>query len=205
MANPVGGSDRRGRHRDSQSHQAILAATLESLSELGYVGTTIEGVATRAGVGKATIYRWWTSKGALVGEALSSRLDEGPEPETGNLRDDLKRVIEVTVRNYTEPENAIALMAFAAHVERDESLLSTFREKFLASRRLHARQMLQRAIARGELPPDADLDLMMDLWAGTIFYRSQIVGSPPDPTLPDRLVDLFLSGAVPRLTPERRT
>lgn len=187
-----------GSQRSSRSHEAIITATLELLREVGYASLTIEGIAARAGVGKTTIYRWWSSKGELVGEALSSRLVSGPEQETGDFRRDLRASIEVTIRNYAGPESAIALLAFAAHVERDTELLDTFRKKFLADRRKNTREMLVRAVERGDLPEDVDLELMMDVWAGAIFYRSHITGEAFETDLADRLTEMFVSGGVPR-------
>jgi AcrR family transcriptional regulator len=190
-----------GPRRDALAHKAILAATLELLDEVGYASMTIEKVAARAGVGRATIYRWWPSKGALAGEALSTRMDKGPEQETGNLRGDLLHTVEVTMDNYAGPASPVATLVFAAHVERDRDLLDSFRTNFLEHRRHHTRAMLERAATRGELPQDADLDLMMDIWAGAIFYRSHVTGAPVDKDLPRKLVDLLLSGTIPRLTP----
>jgi AcrR family transcriptional regulator len=190
-----------GPRRDTRAHEAILAATLDLLDEVGYAAMTMEGVATKAGVGKATIYRWWPSKGALAGEALSTRMSKGPERETGDLRQDLLYTVEVTLENYAGPSSPVAILAFAAHVERDLDLLESFRENFLADRRRHARTLLERAIDRGDLPPDIDIDLMMDVWAGAIFYRSQITGDPIEPDMPRKLVDLLLSGAIPRRSP----
>ncbi|HYY19680.1 MAG TPA: helix-turn-helix domain-containing protein, partial [Streptosporangiaceae bacterium] len=77
------------RRRSIRSHQAILAATTQLLAEVGYTALTIEGVATRARVGKATVYRWWPSKGALVMEAMGTALDMTRVTETGDLRHDL--------------------------------------------------------------------------------------------------------------------
>jgi AcrR family transcriptional regulator len=173
------------------------------LHEVGYASTTIEGIAARAGVGKTTIYRWWPSKGALLGEALASVLRKGPEQETGNLRRDLVETIAVTIDNYTGEGAEMILIAFAAHVERDGGLLASFREGFLAERRRHGHELLQRAIARGELPADADIEMLMDIWAGTILYRSLITGEALPPDLPEQLTDLLLSGTIPRVRPKR--
>jgi AcrR family transcriptional regulator len=183
---------KRGARRDPKAHSAILDATLEVLHELGYGAVTIEGIAARAGVGKTTIYRWWPSKGALIGEALASRLSKGPEPETGDLESDLLRTIEVTLTNYTGPGAEILLLAFAAHLDRDDDLLDSFREDFLEERRRHGRELLERAIARGELRSDADIDLMMDVWAGTVLYRGLIRGAPIDSGFTRRLVRMVL-------------
>jgi AcrR family transcriptional regulator len=187
-----------GPKRDAQTHEAILAATLALLDDVGYGSLTIEGVAAKAGVGKTTIYRWWPSKGALVGEALSTKLSKGPEEETGDLRQDLLQTVRVTLENYAGQSSPVAVLAFAAHVERDFDLLESFRKDFLADRRRHGREMLERAVSRGQLPQDTDIDLMMDIWAGAIFYRSHITGDPIEPDFPEKVVQLLLSGTLPR-------
>jgi AcrR family transcriptional regulator len=191
---------RRGAHRDAAAHQAILSAALSLLEEEGYGATTIERIAARAGVGKATIYRWWTSKAALFGEAVASTLNPGPEPNTGDSYKDLVATIRVTMTNYSHPDTAAVLPALIGHVDRDGDVLESFRSSFLADRREHARELLERAIDRGDLPPDADVWLLMDVWAGVVFYRSVICGTPLEPELAGKLADLVLTGKIPRVS-----
>ena len=86
-------SDKRGRPRDQAVRAAILTATGELLTERGYERLSVEAIAGRAGVGKQTIYRWWRSKAAVVGEAVAAGqlpLPSAPPPDTGELGSDLR-------------------------------------------------------------------------------------------------------------------
>jgi AcrR family transcriptional regulator len=190
----------RGRRRDGKAHSAILASTLDVFDDVGYGATTIEAIASRAGVGKTTIYRWWPSKGSLIGEALASRMSKGPEKEAGDLRKDLLSTIEVTLANYTGPGAEIFFLAFAAHLDRDDDLLESFRENFLEERRQHGRELLERAIARGDLPGEVDIEILMDVWAGAILYRGLIRGAKMDSAFAHTLVQLLLRGAGAKLS-----
>src|SRR5579885_2229298 len=88
-----------GRPRSLQSEESILKATIDLLSEVGYQAMSIEAIASRAGVGKTTIYRWYDSKDELVLDALNRRCVEIEPPDTGNLRKDVQAVIKEAVRS----------------------------------------------------------------------------------------------------------
>lgn len=177
-----------------RGRDAILAATLALLGELGYQRLTIEGVAARAGVHKATIYRWWSSKGLLVGWALGAGLSAGPVPDTGSTREDLVAWLRVTVANYTATPAEDALPALLSDLAREPGTLEGFRRSFLDARRANCRTLLERGVERGDIPADVDTGLLMDALAGTVFYRQLVSGEPIDQALPERLVDLLLPG-----------
>lgn len=202
MGEPVNKNRQRtanGRPRSQRAHEAILAATTHLLREVGYSGMSIEAIAERAGVGKSTIYRWWRSKGSLAGEALAHQLQTGPEEPTGNSRGDLVRTIGVTIGNYSEASASISILpALVAHLDRDPDLLDAFRKTFLEPRRENGRRLIATAVERGDLPANVDADLLMDIWAGTIFYRSLISGGSMTEHLDEQLADLILNGRLPR-------
>ena len=177
---------------------AILAATLDALGEHGYHRMTMEGVAARAGVHKATIYRWWASKGSLVGWALGAGLSPGPVPDTGNTRDDLVAWLRETIGNYTSTPAQTALPALLSDLAAEPGTLEGFRRSFLDARRTNCAATVTRGIERGDIPADVDVGLFMDVLVGTVFYRQLVSGEPIDEGLADRLVDLLLSGRVPR-------
>src|SRR5712664_3982870 len=106
------------RRRSIRSHQAILAATTQLLAEVGYTALTIEGVATRAGVGKATVYRWWPSKGALVIEAMNTALTMPSLPDSGDVRQDLLALVQGMVQIFANSPEGAVIPALAADVMR---------------------------------------------------------------------------------------
>jgi AcrR family transcriptional regulator len=191
---PVTASERR---RSLRSHQAILAATAQLLAEVGYTALTIEGVAARAGVGKATVYRWWPSKGALVIEAMSEQLAMPAVPETGDLRQDLLTVGQNVVQTLAHSPAGGVIPALAADLMRDPGMAEQFRDRVIRPRRAAVTQILRLAADRGELPADLDTELLLDVYAGAIFYRVLVSGEPVTDLLAEQLVSLLLDGKTP--------
>lgn len=185
-----------GRRRDQRSRTAILEATVELLHEVGYQRLTMEGVATRAGVGKATVYRWWPSKGALVVEAMTERLPLPPVPETGDTRADLRTAIRTAVSTWTQLPTGVIIPALAVDLMDDPAAAGQFRD-FLRPRRASVLRILRHAAERGELPLDVDAALLFDIYAGTILYRFLVSGEPITDTLVNQLVELLLGGRLP--------
>jgi AcrR family transcriptional regulator len=185
------------RRRNLRSHQAILAATAELLAEVGYTALTIEGVAARAGVGKATVYRWWPSKGALVIEAMSAELAMPPFPETGDLREDLLTVGRSIVQTFAHSPAGVVIPALAADLMRDPDMAEQFRDRMIRPRRAAVTRILRRAADRGELPADLDTELLLDVYAGAIFYRVLVSGEPVTDLLAEQLVSWLLDGKTP--------
>lgn len=185
------------RRRSIRSHQAILAATTQLLAEVGYSALTIEGVATRAGVGKATVYRWWPSKGALVIEAMSTGLGMIPVAETGDLRQDLLAVGKGIVQTLARTPAGAVIPALAADLMRDPDMAEQFRSQIIRPRRSAIKQILRHAVDRGKLPADLDIDLLIDVYAGTVFYRVLVSGEPVTDRLAEQLVGLLLDGNLP--------
>jgi AcrR family transcriptional regulator len=182
-----------------RGREAILSATLAELGEHGYQRMTMEAVAARAGVHKATIYRWWASKGSLVGWALGAGLSAGPVPDTGNTREDLVAWLRETITNYTSTPAETALPALLSDLAAEPGTLEGFRRSFLGARRANCAVSITRGVERGDIPPDVDVGLFMDVLVGTVFYRQLVSGEPIDEGLAERLVDLLLAGRVPRL------
>lgn len=185
----------RQRRRNARSHQAILVATGQLLGEVGYSSLTMEGVAARAGVGKATVYRWWPTKGALVIEALGAQLPV-PEPiDTGNLRQDLLTAVRRAVQTFAHGPAAAVIPALAADLSSDPAMAEQFRAQLIRPRRAVVLEVLHRAVARGELSAGVDTELLVDIYAGAVSYRMLVSGAPVDDHLAEQLVDLLLDGA----------
>lgn len=176
---------------------------MELLAEGGYSDLTIEGIASRAGVGKATIYRWWNSKSALVGETLARHLQVESIKESGSLRDDLRKAVSATVENYSNSIAGVVVPGLLADIVHDPDLHDSFRKQFIEPRRASVARLVQRAVNEGALPVDTDTDLVMDIWAGAVFYQVIVTGRAISDDLPDALVSLILDGEVPRRAPAK--
>src|SRR6478736_5144166 len=166
-----------GRPRDARCHPAILEATLELAGAVGLGGRTMDAVAARAGVSKATIYRRWSSKEALVLDAWMACYPVEAVPDTGSLTGDLiahsrqfRDAVTTGVFGRVLPQ-----MVAAARV--NEDLAEVFR-RLVAERRARVRVALDRAVERGELSAGVDLELVQDLLIGPLFYRTLMSGEP---------------------------
>jgi AcrR family transcriptional regulator len=175
--------------RNPLAHKAILKATLELLRKTPYSSLTIEAIAARAGVGKATIYRWWPSKGALVVEALTASLVIKDPPETSDLRQDLVASMEIWINNYLKSRSADLLIALAADASHDPALLASLTESFIRPRREAVGRLLQQGIDDGQLPANLDPELVMDMWMGALLYRGLFKHVPIGDDLAAQLVD----------------
>src|SRR6476646_10764397 len=185
------------RGRNARSHEAIISATNQLLAESGYSALTIEGVAARARVGKATVYRWWPSKAALVIEAVSLALPMPTQTDTGDLRHDLLIAVRRVVHAFARTPTGAVIPALAADVMSDPQLAEQFRDQLIRPRRSAVVEVLRRAAARGELPPDVDIDVLLDVYAGAVIYRVFVSGEPVTSRRAEQLVGLLLDGQLP--------
>jgi AcrR family transcriptional regulator len=169
---PEPSETRRGRPFSEATERAILSATAELLAEKGLADITIEQVAARAHVGKASVYRRWSSKGSLAFDAFESEfLARQPLPDTGALRGDLLAALRSWVRTVRDTPTGRTLRGLIAEVQRDPALEDIWRDRFIGPVRAQYRQMVERAIARGEIPTTTDPDLVMDLLYGAAYHR----------------------------------
>ena len=187
-----------GRPRSEASHQAIIQATIELLVEAGYGSLTMEAVRTRAGVGKATIYRRWPSKEELVSDAIVFLHQEFDTPDTGSLRGDYE-ALATAVRASASRGGATTLMPrLLGESVNDPELFAIFRANLVEPRRAALGTVLERAVGRGEIRGDVDLDLMIDLFAGPAIYRLLITGGDMAQMFSvDAQLDALLNGLAP--------
>jgi len=164
-----------GRPRSEEAHRAILAATLELLAQVGYERLSFAAVAARAGVGKGTVYRRWSSKLPLVVEAFQ-QLPTLPEPDTGNVIEDLVAVLAGFVDIVTRTPMAFVLPILAGERSRDPELAKLLAPVF-RSRREPLIRVLERAVSRSELAPDLDLEAAADVIMGPIVTRLFFTGA----------------------------
>ncbi len=181
-----------GRPRSEEAHKAILDATLELLLEVGFSALTVEGVATRAGVGKATIYRRWPSKLPLVVEAFG-QLPALEDVDTGDLVEDLKKMLRSYLQLFNSTPLATVLPSLAGERAHNPQLSELF-DPVIKQRRRPLIRVLERAVERGELPRDLDLDLAADLIVGPIAVRLFFTGGKIHPRLAGPVVDAALRG-----------
>lgn len=168
----AGGDHARGRPPSERTEKAILEATVALLAERGLAALTVEEVASRAKVGKASVYRRWPSKGTLAFDAfMVDFLDRQPLPDTGSLRGDLLAALRAWVRTVKDPATGRTLRGLIAEVQRDPELAEAWRDRFVEPVRARHRTLVARAVERGELAPGSDADLLLDLVYGPAYHR----------------------------------
>ena len=187
-----------GRPRSEQAHSAILRSTLRLLGQNGFSELTIESVAAHAGVGKATVYRWWPNKAALIADAFASSTTRKLHfPDTGSVRTDMSQQMRQVIKIFSSRRGRI-VSAILGGGQSDRDLIAAFRERFLWPRRREAYATLQRGILRGELRKDVDMDLLLDSLYGPIYMRFLIRHDKLTPDFVDSLCELVLAGADPQ-------
>ncbi|MGH7788059.1 MAG: TetR/AcrR family transcriptional regulator C-terminal ligand-binding domain-containing protein [Candidatus Binatia bacterium] len=182
--------------RSARVRAAVLGAALGILREHGFAALTFDAVAQRAGVHRTTLHRRWSSRAALVAAALVAHSAERvPIPDTGSLETDLRafaRSVRDAIASRTGRGIASALADPSVAGE-----LADLNQRFWAARFEATRSMVERAIARGELPACADSRLAIELVGGPIWFRTFVVGTRADDHFVDRVVDAAL-GALSR-------
>ncbi|WP_137872286.1 TetR/AcrR family transcriptional regulator [Rhodococcus sp. Q] len=185
--------------RRERSRVAILDATRDLLGEVPYAKLTIESIAARAGVGKQTIYRWWESKGAVVLDVLlaagESAEGTGIElPDSGDLATDLRVVLRATTAEFADPSFSAPIRALMIEIIADPALAALYREKLQQPTHHAIRTRLRSAQDAGQLRPDADLDLVIDMLYAPLTQRWLLHTSALDDAFADALVDGVLRG-----------
>ena len=164
---------RRGRPRSEASRKAILRAASELLLEHGLHAISMDAVAERAGASKATIYRWWPSKELLALDALFS--DWAPAAgagyDSGSLAGDLLALTLPWARQLAAKPYGRVIAALITSAQSDPRFAEVYRARFLQPRRDLARVIFNRAIERGEIPADTDIEIALDLLYGPFYHR----------------------------------
>jgi AcrR family transcriptional regulator len=157
----------------------------------------MEAIARDAGVSKQTVYRWWPTKAAVLLEALNEAASSAaPRPDTGTVQGDLRFLLRRTVAGATKRTRRI-LAALMAEAQVDDSFGEAFRAGFLAERRRVLAEVLERGRATGELDSAADVDVLVELVFGTLWYRILAQNAPLDRAFADALVETVLRLAAP--------
>lgn len=185
---------RRGRPRDPAVDEAVLAAALELLADGGFTRLTMDQVAARAGVGKASVYLRWPNKLALVAEAIQQRAGVVPDlPDTGSLPADMRTFLRALLRTYGSASRAMA--AVSGEVDRHPELRAAWRQSLSAALTDRLREIVERAIARGELPATSDV-VLLSMLPVTLLQNWRLEhGQSPDDAAVERIVNQFYTPA----------
>lgn len=183
-----------GRPRDEDARRRILRAALDLMNETAFAQVTAEAIAERAGTAKATVYRWWPNKAAVVIEAFREAITpQLPLRDTGSLRDDLTAQVRNFARVLSGPGGRM-LRSFVVAARSDPEVAAAFRSIWSDPRRAEAKQMLRRKQAAGQLREDADLDLVLDSLYGPLYYRFLVKNEPPTQKYAEALAELVIRG-----------
>ena len=194
-------SEPAGSRRSEKSRQAILTATRGLLSEVGYRKVSIEAIASRAGVGKQTIYRWWPSKGAVIFESFLDLSDTDGEgvslPDTGDIEADLKLVMRATVAEFADAEFEKPVRALNTEIINDPELAAQYDRQLRRPVDDAKKARLRSAQAAGQVRADADLDLMLEMLYAPVYQRWLLRYGPLDDAYADALVEHTLRAFRP--------
>jgi AcrR family transcriptional regulator len=181
-----------GRPRSAECDQAIIDATLVEYARHGLDGLSVDAVAARAGVGKATIYRRYPSKVDLVVAVARSICNATVKPDTGTLRGDLTAILHNLRVTLSDPVLGAVKRMLVVDSARDEELAETHRE-LVRERRETTLEVLRRAIARGEMEPDTDLEFAADSLHSPVFYRHLLMHEVVTDEYVARIIDGFVA------------
>ncbi len=180
---------------EGDREQEILDATLRVLEDVGYDRLTMDAVALAARASKATLYRRWNGKVALVIDALLSTKGPLPAPDTGSLRGDL--LATFCGEGGLTDHSAVALFASVlTAISRDAEFAEAFRERVMAPKAAVGRLIFERARERGELREGVDIGLLAPALAGICLHRLFLMGLPPDQDVVARVVDQIILPAA---------
>ncbi|BFT73994.1 TetR/AcrR family transcriptional regulator [Paenibacillus sp. P36] len=186
----------KGRPRDVKLQHVILTVAYELLLEGGFEEVTIDKIAEKAGVSKATIYKWWPNKAAVVAEgffeAAASRL---PVPDTGSV---LKEITQhaVNLSLFMESKEGRVISELIGQGQMDSALIQVFREYYVKPRRSESAMILRRGIDRDELGKELDVESSIDLIYGPLFYRLLVSGEPLTEDTVKRMIYTVFNGLI---------
>ena len=189
---------RRGRPRSEKARQAVLHAAAELLVAHGLGAVSMDAVAESAGVSKATIYRWWSAKETLALDALDDEWSAGraDPPDTGSLRGDLLALVRPWVRLVSARPYAAVIAGLVTKARTDPRFAEEYLAHLVTPRRERARAVFNRAIERGEIAPDAPVDVALDVVYGPLYHRLLHGHAPLTRKFADDVVDVTLNGIL---------
>ena len=195
MIEPMTTERRPGRPRDARVDVAVAEAAREVLREHGFGGATVEEIASRAGVGKAAIYRRWKSREELLFDVSAADIPDIPCPDTGSLRTDLLAVFTLLARQIATSETASYLGDIIGEAARNPVMAEHFAIT-VERRRSMCGKAVYLAAERGELREGIDPEFVIDLVSGPIFYRKLFSATPADDAYVEAVIDAVLRGVL---------
>jgi AcrR family transcriptional regulator len=197
-AGPAEDAPRRGRPRSEKARLAIMEAAAELLLERGLPAVSMDAVAERAGVSKATIYRWWRTKETLALDVLYNEWAavQPPARSTGSLRGDLMALLRPWVRLASSRPYGRVISALVTEVQMDPEFAAVYLSRFLEPRREQAGAVFRRAIERGEIPAGTNIDVALDLLYGPLYHRLLHGHAPLNDRFVRDIVDTALNGIM---------
>src|SRR5262245_40549816 len=190
----IAASPRRGRPRSAEVDEAVLAATVELAGEFGVSRLSMDDVAVRAKVSKATIYRRWSSKEALVLDALRAAMVPIEDVDTGTLGGDLEHYLSELVNRFHSGKMRDVLPHLIGVACHDANLRCSL-DDYMQTRRVPLKLILERGVERGELSAGTDLEVLLDVILGPFAYRKLLAHTP----INEEFVEKLLSFVLPNL------
>lgn len=183
-----------GRPRSEETRKSILSAAYGLLLEDGFKNVTVDGIAERSGVSKATIYKWWPNKAAVVLDGFFEESEEILQiPDTGTVQKDLLIQAKNLAAFLTSPKGKV-ITELIAEGQFDQNIAEEYRRRYFSPRRLISQKIFDRGIQRGELSENLDIGLSIDLIFAPIFYRLLITGESLDVDYVENLIDYVFCG-----------
>jgi AcrR family transcriptional regulator len=178
----------RGRHLDASRDEALRAAALKLLGEIGYDRLTVDKIAASAGAGKATIYRRWSGKAELVVDALTYEKNAEPIPDTGSLRGDLD-ALACRANEHDRQLDTPVMIGLVSALPHDKELRDVFRERLVEPQVATLTKIFRRAEERGEIAPVRDLTTVISILPALILHRLLIMGALPDQEFIEHIIE----------------
>jgi AcrR family transcriptional regulator len=198
MTNPENLRPSAGRPRSEASKNAILNATIDLLEQSGYASMTIEGIASHAGVSKATIYRWWNNKTMLVMDAFLILIAPQIEfHEAGSIRESYLKQLQ-GLSNVLNSTIGRTMLSIISESEQGSEVVKAFHTHYIVPRRADAKSILEKGIIRGEVRSEIDLDVVLDMIYGPLYFRVLIYKKTLDQSFLETLVDYTMKAISSR-------
>ncbi|MBW4599888.1 MAG: TetR/AcrR family transcriptional regulator [Calothrix sp. FI2-JRJ7] len=198
MTDEIKPSKRSGRPRSEQSKEAILNTTWKLLQAGTVKDLSIEAIAREAGVGKTTIYRWWSSKAAVIVDAFMAQVElDIPTTEVESAIVGLKEQITLLIKAFTG-DNGRIVAEIIAEGQASSEALKSFRDRFILPRREAAKVLIEKGIKLGEFDESLNPELALDVLYGSLYYRLMVGHLPIDDDFAEHLPDVVMKGLAKR-------